>query len=35
MGEQPKDGYETPQVEQVDAADTPAVTAAGEISDQI
>lgn len=29
MSEQPNDSYEAPSVEQVDAEDSPAVTAAG------
>ncbi len=29
MSDQPNDGYEAPSVEQVDAEDLPAVTAAG------
>jgi hypothetical protein len=32
MSDQPRDTYESPSVEQVDAEDHPAVTAAGDIS---
>jgi hypothetical protein len=35
MSDQPKDSYEAPTVEQVDAADAPTVTAAGTVSDII
>lgn len=33
MSETPKDSYEAPSVEQVDAEDSPAVTAAGDTTD--
>jgi hypothetical protein len=33
MSEQPKDTYESPEVEQVEAEDLPAVTAAGDATD--
>ena len=33
MSEHPQDGYEAPQVEQVDAEDYPTVTTAGAQSD--
>jgi hypothetical protein len=33
MSDQPNDSYEAPSVEQVDAEDSPAVTAAGDLSD--
>jgi hypothetical protein len=33
MSEKPSDSYEAPSVEQIDAEDHPAVTAAGEVTD--
>lgn len=34
MSDQPKDSYESPSVEQVETEDSPAVTAAGDITVQ-
>jgi hypothetical protein len=33
MSDMPNDSYEAPSVEQVEAEDSPAVTAAGDLSD--
>jgi hypothetical protein len=35
VSEQPNEGYEAPQVEQVEAEDLPAVTAAGDQTDSV